>query len=131
MLRLVNANGMQLDTKDSFGMLTYDQATCILGKSLRKPSSALMSMLESRGFAHSTMATAVVWGGILIELVRLSGISVVCSWTSMITLQSSSIIFLEPCFVHTTPIQFRDAKFFPKMIGHVWLLQTMNFCVKE
>ena len=28
-------------------------------------------------------------------------------------------------------MQFRDAKSFPKMIGHVWLLQTMNFCVKE
>ena len=49
----------------------------------------------------------------------------------MITLQSSSIIFLEPCFVHTMPIQFQDVNSFPKMIGHVWLLQTMNFCVKE
>ena len=88
-------------------------------------------MVDLRGFAHSTMATAMVWGGILIELVRLSGISVVCSWTSMITLQSSSIIFLEPCFVHMTPIQFQDAKSFPKMIGRVWLLQKMNFYVKE
>ena len=77
------------------------------------------------------MATAMVWGGILIELVRLSGMSVVCSWTSMITLQSSSIIFLEPCFVHMTPIQFCDAKSFPKMMGLVWLLQTMNFCMNE
>ena len=88
-------------------------------------------MVEFRGFAHSTMATTMVWGGILIEFVRLSGIAIVCSWTSMITLQSLSIIFLEPCFVHMTPIQFRDVKSFPKMIGHVWLLQTMNFCVKE
>ena len=88
-------------------------------------------MVEFRGFAHSTTATAMVCGGILIEFVRLSGISVVCPWTSMITLQSSSIIFLEPCFVHTMPMQFWDAKSFPKMIGHVWLLQTINFCVKE
>ena len=49
----------------------------------------------------------------------------------MITLQSSSIIFLEPCFVHTMPMQFQDVKSFPRMIGHVWLLQTINFCVKE
>ena len=49
----------------------------------------------------------------------------------MITLQSSSIIFLEPCFVHMMPMQIQDAKSFPKIIGHVWLLQTMNFCVKE
>ena len=28
-------------------------------------------------------------------------------------------------------MQFLAAKSFPKMIGHVWLLQTMNFCVKE
>ena len=90
-----------------------------------------MSIVELRGVAHSTTATAMVCGGILIEFVRLSGISVVCSCTSMITLQSSSIIFLEPCFVHTMPMQFRDAKSFPKIIGHVWLLQTMNFCVKE
>ena len=65
------------------------------------------------------------------ELVRLSGMSVVCSWTSMITLQSLSTIFLEPCYVHTTPIQFLDAKSFPKMRGLVWLLQTMNFCMNE
>ena len=90
-----------------------------------------MSIVELRGVAHSTTATAMVCGGILIEFARLSGISVVCSCTSMITLQSSSIILLEPCFVHTTPMQFLDAKSFPKMIGHVWLLQTMNFCVKE
>ena len=122
---------MQLGANDSFGLLTYDRATCMLGKSLRNPSSALMSIVECRGFAHSTTATAMVWGGILIEFGRLSGISVVCLWTSMITLQSSSIIFLDPCFVHTTPIQFRDAKSFPKMIGRVWLLQTINFCVKE
>ena len=108
----------------------YNRATCILGKSLRNPSSALMSIVELRGVAHSTTATAMVCGGILIELVRLSGMSVVYSFTSMITLQSSSIIFLEPCFVHTTPMQFLAAKSFPKMIGHVWLLQTMNFCVK-
>ena len=49
----------------------------------------------------------------------------------MITLQSSSIIFLEPCFVYMTPMKFWDVKSFPKMIGHVWLLQTINFCVKE
>ena len=49
----------------------------------------------------------------------------------MITLQSLSIIFPEPCFLHTTPTQFQDVKSFPKMIGCVWLLQTMNFCVKE
>ena len=109
----------------------YDHAMCILGKSLRNPSSALMSIVELRGVAHSTTATAMVCGGILIEFVRLSGISVVCSFTSMITLQSSSIIFLELCFIHTTPMQFLGAKSFPKMIGHVWLLQTMNFCVKE
>ena len=114
-----------------FGLFTYDHATCILGKSLRNPSSALMSMVEFRGFAHSTTATAMVCGGILIEFARLSGISVVCSWTSMITLQSSSIIFLESCSVHMTPMQFQDAKSFPKMIGRVWLLQTINFCVKE
>ena len=131
MLRLVNAKGMQLGANDSFGLLTYDHATCMLGKCLRNPSSALMSMVEFRGFAHSTTATTIIWGGILIEFARLSGISVVCSWTFMITLQSSSIIFLEPCFVHMTPIQFQDVKSFPKMIGHVWLLQTMNFCVKE
>ena len=131
MLRLVNANGIQLGANDSFGLFTYDHATCILGKSLRNPSLALMSMVEFRGFAHSTTATAMVCGGILIEFVRLSGISVVCLWTSMITLQSSSIIFLEPCFVHTMPMQFQDVKSFPKMIGHVWLLQTINFCVKE
>ena len=122
---------MQLGAKDSFGLLMYDRATCMLGKSLRKPASALMSMVEFRGFAHSTMATMMVCDGILIGLVRLSGISVVCSWISMITLQSSFIIFLEPCFVHMTPIQFRDVKSFPKMIGCVWLLQTMNFCVYE
>ena len=87
MLRLVNANGMQLGTNDSFGLLMYDHATCMLGKSLRKPASALMSMVEFRGFAHSTTATTMVWGGILMELVRLSGISIVCSWTFMITLQ--------------------------------------------
>ena len=29
------------------------------------------------------------------------------------------------------PMQFWDAKSFPKMIGRVWLLQTINFCVKE
>ena len=109
----------------------YDRATCILGKSLRNPSSALMSMVELRGVAHSTTATAMVCGGILIEFVRLSSISVVCSCTSIITLQSSSIIFLEPCFAHTMPMQFQDAKSFPKIIGRVWLLQTMNFCVKE
>ena len=90
-----------------------------------------MSIVELRGVAHTTTATAMVCGGILIEFVRLSGISVVCSCTSMITLQSSSIIFLEPCFVHTMRIQFRDVKSFPKIIGCVWLLQTMNFCVKE
>ena len=73
----------------------------------------------------------MVWGGTLIELVRLSGTSVVCSWTSMITLQSSSTIFLEPCFVHMTRIQFLDANSFPKMMGLVWLLQTMNFCMNE
>ena len=28
-------------------------------------------------------------------------------------------------------MQFLDAKSFPKMIGRVWLLHTMNFCVKE
>ena len=28
-------------------------------------------------------------------------------------------------------MQFQDVKSFPKMIGHVWLLQTINFCVKE
>ena len=89
---------MQLGANDSFGLLRYDRATCLLGKSLRKPASALMSMVEFRGFAHFTTASTMVWGGILIELVRLSGISVVCLWTSMITLQSSSIIFLEPCF---------------------------------
>ena len=122
---------MQLGANHSFGLLTYDHATCMLGKSLRNPSSALMSMVEFRGFAHSTTATAMVCGGILIEFVRLSGIFVVCSCTSMITLQSLSIIFLEPCFVHTMPIQFWDAKSFPKMIGCVWLLQTMNFWVKE
>ena len=88
-------------------------------------------MVEFRGVAHSTTATAMVCGGILIEFARLSGISVVCSCTSMIILQSSSIIFLEPCFVHMTPMQFWDVKSFPKIIGHVWLLQTMNFCVKE
>ena len=82
----------------------------MLGKSLRKPASALMSMVESKGLAHSTMATMMVWGGILIGLVILSGISVVCPWTSMITLQSLSIIFLEPCLVHMTPIQFLDVK---------------------
>ena len=131
MLRLVNTNGMQLVANDSFGLLMYDCAACMLGKSLRNPSSALMSMVEFRGFAHSTTATAMVWGGILIEFVRLSGISAVCLWTFMITLQSLSMIFLEPCFVHTTPTQFQDAKSFPKMIGHVSLLQTMNFCVKE
>ena len=131
MLRLVNTNGIQLGAKDSFGLLMYDHATCILGKSLRNPSSALMSMVEFRGFAHSTTTTTMVCGGILIEFVRLSGISVVCLCTSMITLQSSSIIFLEPCFVHSMPIQFWDAKSFPKIIGHVWLLQTINFCVKE
>ena len=27
-------------------------------------------------------------------------------------------------------MQFLAAKSFPKMTGHVWLLQTMNFCVK-
>ena len=27
-------------------------------------------------------------------------------------------------------MQFLAAKSFPKMIGRVWLLQTMNFCVK-
>ena len=27
-------------------------------------------------------------------------------------------------------MQFLAAKSFPKIIGHVWLLQTMNFCVK-
>ena len=97
----------------------------------KKPFIGLMSTVEFRGFAHSTTATAMVCGGILIEFVRLSGISVVCLWTSMITLQSSSIIFLEPCFVHMMPMQFQDAKSFPKIIGHVWLLQTMNFCVKE
>ena len=90
-----------------------------------------MSIVELRGVAHSTTATAMVCGGILIEFVRLSGTSVVCSCTSMITLQSSSIILLEPCFVHTMPMQFLDVKSFPKMIGHVWLLQTMNFFVKE
>ena len=90
-----------------------------------------MSIVELRGVAHSTTATAMVCGRILIEFARLSGISVVCSSTSMITLQSSSIIRLTPCFVHTMPTQFLDAKSFPKMIGHVWLLQTMNFCVKE
>ena len=89
-----------------------------------------MSIVELRGVAHSTTATAMVCGGILIELVRLSGMSVVCFFTSIITLQSSSIIFLEPCFVHMRPMQFLAAKSFPKMIGHVWLLQTMNFCVK-
>ena len=131
MLRLVNANGIQLGANDSFGLFTYDHVTCILGNSLRNPSSALMSTVELRGVAHSTTATAMVCGGILIEFARLSGISVVCSCISMITLQSSSIILLEPCFVHTTPMQFRDAKSFPKIIGHVWLLQTMNFCEKE
>ena len=131
MLRLVNTSGIQLGANDCFGLFTYDHATCILGKSLRNPSSALMSMVEFRGFAHSTTATAMVCGGILIEFVKLSGISVVCLWTSMITLQSSSIIFLEPCFVHMMPMQFRSVKSFPKIIGHVWLLQTMNFCVKE
>ena len=131
MLRLVNANSIQLGTNDSFGLFTYDHATCILGKSLRNPSLALMSMVEFRGFAHSTTATAMVCGGILIEFVRLSGISVVCWWTSMITLQSSSIIFLEPCFVPTMPMQFWDVKSFPKIRCCVWLLQTMNFCVKE
>ena len=90
-----------------------------------------MSIVELRGVAHSTTATAMVCGGILIEFARLSGTSVVCSCTSMITLQSSSIILLEPCFVHMMPMQFWDVKSFPKMIGHVWLLQTMNFCVKE
>ena len=130
MLRLVNANGIQLGANDCCGLFTYDRATCILGKSLRNPSSALMSIVELRGVAHSTTATPMVCGGILIELVRLSGTSVVCSFTSMITLQSSSIIFLEPCFVHMMPMQFLAAKSFPKMIGRVWLLQTMNFCVK-
>ena len=72
----------------------------------------------------------MVCGGILIGLVRLSGTSVVCSLTSMIILPSSSIIFLEPCFVHTMLMQFLAAKSFLKMIGRVWLLQTMNFCVK-
>ena len=119
-----------LGANDCCGLLTYDRVTCILGKSLRNPSSALMSIVELRGVAHSTTATAMVCGGILIELVRLSGMSVVCSSTSMITLQSSSIIFLEPCFVHTMPMQFLAAKSFPKMIGRVWLLETMNFCVK-
>ena len=28
-------------------------------------------------------------------------------------------------------MQFWDVKSFPKIIPHVWLLQTMNFCVKE
>ena len=37
MLRLVNANGIQLGANDSFGLFTYDHATCILGKSLRNP----------------------------------------------------------------------------------------------
>ena len=131
MLRLVNANGIQLGANASFGLFTYDRAMCILGKSLRNPSSALMSTVKFRGFAHSTTATAMVCGGILIEFARLSGISVVCLWTSMITLQSLSIIFLEPCFVHMMPMQFQDVKSFPKMIGHVWLLQTINFCVQE
>ena len=70
---------MQLGANDSFGLLTYDHATCMLGKSLRNPPSALMSMVEFKGFTHSTTATAMVWGGILIEFVRLSGISIVCS----------------------------------------------------
>ena len=131
MLRLVNANGIQLGANDCCGLFKYDRATCILGKSLRNPSSALMSMVELRGVAHSTTATAMVCDGILIEFARLSGISVVCLCTSMITLQSSSIIFLEPCFVHMMPMQFWDAKSFPKIIGRVRLLQTMNFCVKE
>ena len=131
MLRLVNANGIQLGANDWLGAFTYDHAMCILGKSLRNPSSALMSIVELRGVAHSTTATAMVCGGILIEFARLSGISVVCSFTSMITLQSSSIIFHEPCLVHMTPMQFLDAKSFLKMIGRVWLLHTMNICVKE
>ena len=116
MLRLVNVNGIQLGASDCCGLFTYDRATCILGKSLRNPSSALMSIVELRGVVHSTTATAMVCGGILIGLVRLSGTSVVCSFTSMIILPSSSIIFLEPCFVHTMPMQFLAAKSFPKMI---------------
>ena len=97
----------------------------------KEPFIGPMSIVELRGVAHSTTATAMVCGGILIEFARLSGTLVVCSYTSMITLQSSSIIFLEPSFVHMTPMQFQNAKSFPKIIGHVWLLQTMNFCVKE
>ena len=47
------------------------------------------------------------------------------------TLLSSSIIFLEPCLVQMTPIQFLAAKSLPRITGLVWLVHTINFCVKE
>ena len=88
-------------------------------------------MCGCRGRLHSTAATTTELGGILIEFAKLSGTSFVCSYTSIMTLLSSSIIFLEPCLVQIMPMQFLAAKSLPSITGLIWLVHTMNFWLKE
>ena len=88
-------------------------------------------MCACKGRLHSTRATTTERGGILIGFAKLSGTSFVCSKTSIIVILQSSTILLEPCLVQITPMQFLAAKSLPKMTGLVWLVQTINFCVKE
>ena len=71
----MNENGIQFD--DLGSSLTYVRDTWILGYSLRKPSSPLMSMCACKGRLHSTRATTTEHGGILIGFAKLSGTSFV------------------------------------------------------
>ena len=57
----MNENGIQFD--DLGSSLTYVRDTWILGYSLRKPSSPLMSMCACKGRLHSTRATTTERGG--------------------------------------------------------------------
>ena len=97
----------------------YVHDTWILGYSLRKPASPLISICECRGRLHSTTATTTECGGILIGFAKLNGMSFVCSKTSIIVVLESSTILLEPCLVQITPMQFLAAKSLPKMTGLV------------
>ena len=113
----MNENGIQFD--DLGSSLTYVHDTWILGYSLRKPASPLMSMCVCKGRLHSTRATTTERGGILIGFAKLSGTSFVCSKTYIIVVLQSSTILLEPCLVQITPMQFLAAKSLPKMTGLV------------
>ena len=78
---------------------------------------------------HSSWASRLPPGHILMERANSSGMPEVVSGSSITVEPLDCIIFCVPSWVQTMPMKFVDVKSVPNMIGCVMCLQTINDCV--